>query len=121
LDEFVSALPDGYGHVVGERGVRLSGGQRQRIGIARALYADASVLILDEATNALDGLTEQQLMQTVVRLRGRYTIIVIAHRLSTLRPCDVIFELDCGRVTGSGAYDALLRSSETFRRLVNVP
>jgi ABC-type multidrug transport system fused ATPase/permease subunit len=106
---------------VGERGVGLSGGQRQRIGIARALYADASVLILDEATNALDGLTEQELMETVIRLRGRYTIIVIAHRLSTVRPCDVIFELDRGRVTGSGTYDALLGSSETFRRLANVP
>ncbi|MDB6157404.1 MAG: hypothetical protein JWO04_1110 [Gammaproteobacteria bacterium] len=121
LDEFVRTLPNGYSHVVGERGVGLSGGQRQRIGIARALYADASVLILDEATNALDGLTEQELMETVIRLRGRYTIIVIAHRLSTVRPCDVIFELDRGRVTGSGTYDALLGSSETFRRLANVP
>ncbi len=121
LDEFVDSLPGGYGHVVGERGVRLSGGQRQRIGIARALYADASVLILDEATNALDGLTEHELMETVVRLRGRYTVIVIAHRLSTVKPCDVIFELERGRVTGNGSYDALLGSSETFRRLASVP
>ena len=120
LDEFVSTLPNGYDHVVGERGGGLSGGQRQRIGIARALYAAASVLILDEATNALDGLSERELMDTVIRLRGRYTIIVIAHRLSTVRPCDAIIELDGGRVAGVGAYEALLGSSASFRRLANI-
>jgi ATP-binding cassette subfamily B protein len=121
LDEFVATLPNGYGHKIGERGIRLSGGQRQRIGIARALYTNASVLILDEATNALDGLTEQELMATIMRLRGRYTIILIAHRLSTVRACDVIFELDRGKITGSGTYSELLRHSESFSRLVNVP
>ncbi len=120
LDELVGTLPDGYDHIIGERGVRLSGGQRQRIGIARALYADASVLILDEATNALDGLSEQEMMQTIVRLRGRYTIILIAHRLSTVRACDEIFELDRGRLVGSGTYEGLLKDSETFRRMVNI-
>jgi ABC-type multidrug transport system fused ATPase/permease subunit len=120
LDEFVATLPGGYGHRVGERGVRLSGGQRQRIGIARALYANASVLILDEATNALDGLTEQEMMATIGRLRGRYTIIVIAHRLSTVRACDVILEIDRGKIKGSGTYEGLLGNSETFRRLADV-
>jgi HlyD family secretion protein len=120
LDEFVATLPGGYDHVVGERGVTLSGGQRQRLGIARALYADASVLILDEATNALDGLTEQEMMATIVRLRGRYTIIVIAHRLSTVRACDAIVEFDHGKIRASGTYEGLLRNSETFRRLANV-
>jgi ABC-type multidrug transport system fused ATPase/permease subunit len=120
LDEFVATLPGGYDHVVGERGVTLSGGQRQRLGIARALYADASVLILDEATNALDGLTEQEMMATIVRLRRRYTIIVIAHRLSTVRACDAIVEFDHGKVRASGTYEGLLRNSETFRRLANV-
>ena len=120
LDEFVSTLPSGYAHLVGERGARLSGGQRQRIGIARALYRDASVLILDEATNALDGLTEQEMMTTLLRLRGRYTVVLIAHRLSTVCACDVIFEFDRGKVTGSGTYDGLLRNSATFRRLANV-
>jgi ABC-type multidrug transport system fused ATPase/permease subunit len=120
LDEFVRTLPRGYDHPVGERGMSLSGGQRQRLGIARALYTDASVLILDEATNALDGLTEQELMATILRLRGRYTIILIAHRLSAVRACDVIFELDRGKVSASGSYADLLRNSETFRRLVNV-
>jgi ATP-binding cassette subfamily B protein len=121
LDEFVATLPHGYEHVVGERGMMLSGGQRQRIGIARALYTDASVLILDEATNALDGLSEQELVATLMRLRGRYTVIVIAHRLSTVRACDVIYELDSGTITGSGTYAELIRDSETFRRLAEVP
>lgn len=120
LDEFVSTLPGGYEHVVGERGVRLSGGQRQRIGIARALYTDASVLILDEATKALDGLTEQELLATIVRLRTRYTIILIAHRLGTVRACDTIFELERGKVISRGTYASLLLSSATFRRLENV-
>jgi ATP-binding cassette, subfamily B, bacterial PglK len=120
LDEFVSTLPLGYEHRVGERGVQLSGGQRQRVGIARALYTSASVLILDEATNALDGLTEQEIMTTLLRLRGRYTIILIAHRLSTVRACDLIFEFDRGEMTGSGNYFELLRTSETFRRLTKV-
>jgi ABC-type multidrug transport system fused ATPase/permease subunit len=74
---------------------------------------------LDEATNALDGLTEQELMATILRLRGSYTIILIAHRLSSVRACDVIFEFDRGKVTGSGTYVELLRNSETFRRLAN--
>jgi ABC-type multidrug transport system fused ATPase/permease subunit len=121
LDEFVGTLRDGYDHSIGERGTRLSGGQRQRIGIARALYTNASVLILDEAMNALDGLTEQELMATILRLRGHYTIILIAHRLSSVRMCDVIFEFDHGKVTGSGTYAELLSNSETFRRLVNAP
>ena len=100
LDELVATLPGGYDHVVGERGTRLSGGQRQRIGIARALYTDASVLILDEATNAQDGLSERELMATLLRLRGRCTIILIAHRLSTVRACDVIFEFRAGPARG---------------------
>ena len=120
LDKFVGTLPNGYGYTVGERGIRLSGGQRQRIGIARALYTDASVLIMDEATSAQDGLTEQELMATILRLRGRYTIILIAHRLSSVRACDVIFEFDRGKIAGSGTYIELLRNSETFRQLANV-
>jgi HlyD family secretion protein len=120
LDELVAALPGGYAHRIGERGVSLSGGQRQRIGIARALYTNASVLILDEATNALDGLTEQELMTTIMRLRGRYTIIVIAHRLSTVRACDVIFEFEHGRISGRGTYAELLQGSESFKRLVEM-
>jgi ABC-type multidrug transport system fused ATPase/permease subunit len=119
LDEFVGTLPQGFEHRIGERGINLSGGQRQRIGIARALYTNASVLILDEATNALDGLTEQELMTTIMRLRGSHTIILIAHRLSTVRACDIIFEFERGRISNSGSYAELLRDSESFKRLVN--
>jgi ABC-type multidrug transport system fused ATPase/permease subunit len=119
LDKFVDGLPGGYQHIVGERGMKLSGGQRQRIGIARALYTDASVLIMDEATSAQDGLSEQELMATLLRLRGRYTIVLIAHRLSTVRACDVIFEFDGGEMTASGTYIELLNNSKTFRRLAN--
>jgi ATP-binding cassette, subfamily B, bacterial PglK len=118
LDELVATLPGGYDHFVGERGVRLSGGQRQRIGIARALYTDASVLILDEATNAQDGLSERELMTTLLRLRGRCTIILIAHRLSTVRSCDVIFEFQQGRLEASGTYERMVGASDTFRRSV---
>ena len=120
LDELIATLPCGYEQTVGERGIRLSGGQRQRIGIARALYRQASVLLLDEATNALDGLTEQELMATLGRLRGRYTSILVAHRMSTVRSCDVIFQLQDGKLIGSGTYDALLQSSEAFRRMAGV-
>jgi ATP-binding cassette, subfamily B, bacterial PglK len=117
LDEFIKTLPAGYDHRVGERGIHLSGGQRQRIGIARALYRAATVLVFDEATNALDGLTEQELMATLDCLRGRYTTILIAHRMTTVRSCDIIFELENGKITGSGTYDGLLKSSAVFRRM----
>jgi HlyD family secretion protein len=120
LDAFVGSLDGGYEHRIGERGMNMSGGQRQRIGIARALYRDASVLILDEATNALDGLTEQELMATILQLRGRYTVILIAHRLNTVRACDLIAELDQGRIVATGSYDELFRRSESFRRLAGM-
>jgi ATP-binding cassette, subfamily B, bacterial PglK len=120
LDAFVAELPDGFNHVIGERGVRLSGGQRQRIGIARALYKDASVLIMDEATNALDGMTEKELVETVMQLRGLYTIVLIAHRLATVQACDLIFEFDRGRIAAAGSYAKLLRDSDSFRRLARV-
>jgi ABC-type multidrug transport system fused ATPase/permease subunit len=120
LDDLIETFPTGYDHRVGERGIQLSGGQRQRIGIARALYRAATVLVLDEATNALDGLTEQELMSTLGCLRGRYTTILIAHRMTTVRACDVIFELENGKITGSGTYDGLLKSSAVFRRMTGV-
>jgi ABC-type bacteriocin/lantibiotic exporter with double-glycine peptidase domain len=120
LDEFIKSLPAGYEHRVGERGIQLSGGQRQRIGIARALYRTAAVLVFDEATNALDGLTEQELMATLGHLRGRYTTILIAHRMSTVRSCDIIFELEKGKIAGRGTYEGLLKSSAVFRRMTGV-
>ncbi|MCF8095710.1 MAG: ABC transporter ATP-binding protein/permease [Desulfobacteraceae bacterium] len=121
LHEFVvNELPQGYQTHVGERGVRLSGGQRQRIGIARALYHDPDVLILDEATSALDNLTEQVVMEAVHNLASRKTIILIAHRLSTVRSCDCIFMLEHGSLVASGRYDELLESSESFRAMAEV-
>ena len=118
LHEFVVAqLPEGYLTRVGERGVRLSGGQRQRIGIARALYHDPGVLVLDEATSSLDNITEKAVMDAVQNLGHKKTIIIIAHRLSTVRPCDTIFVLDQGRLAGSGPYDELTRSSPQFRAM----
>lgn len=115
LHEFVvSDLPQGYATMVGERGVRLSGGQRQRIGIARALYHSPQVLILDEATSALDNLTEQGVMEAVNNLGHDITIILIAHRLSTVRQCDQIYLLERGEVKASGTYKELVASNQQF-------
>jgi len=102
LEQFVSELPDGLDTVVGERGVRLSGGQRQRIGIARALYHDPAVLVLDEATSSLDTETESGVMESVRVLHGEKTIIIVAHRLSTVEHCDRIFRLERGKVIQEG-------------------
>ena len=109
LDAFVSRLPDGLETVVGERGIRLSGGERQRIGIARALYHDPAVLVLDEATSALDTATESLVMQAVMALRRTKTILVIAHRLSTVEHCDRLYRLEHGRVTAEGSSADVLR------------
>jgi len=116
LHDFITnELPQGYDTLVGERGVRLSGGQRQRIGIARALYHQPQVLILDEATSALDNLTEQAVMDAVHALGHEITIILIAHRLSTVRECDRIYLLDKGRLAGQGTYEELLMANADFR------
>ena len=118
LHEFVMAeLPDGYDTTVGERGVRLSGGQRQRIGIARALYHDPEVIILDEATSALDNQTERVVMDAVSNLSHSKTVILIAHRLTTVQQCDRIYVLEHGRIVGCGSYDQLMTSNEIFRQI----
>ena len=116
LAEFIESRPQGYQTVVGERGVRLSGGQRQRIGIARALYKRASVLVFDEATSALDDATEQAVMRAIDELSSELTIILIAHRLTTVRHCDTIIELEHGRVVAQAPYTELLERSESFRQ-----
>lgn len=111
LEEFVATLPEGLETVVGERGVRLSGGQRQRIGIARALYHDPSVLVLDEATSALDTATENGVMRAVNALQGSKTIIMVAHRLSTVEHCDRLYKLEQGRIVAEGTPQDMLASS----------
>lgn len=110
LEDFVASLPDGLETLVGERGIRLSGGQRQRIGIARALYHDPAVLVLDEATSSLDTATEHDVMQAVRALQGTKTIIIIAHRLSTVAHCDRLYRLERGRVVEEGAPDSMSAS-----------
>lgn len=97
LDEFVKTLPDGLETSIGERGIRLSGGQRQRIGIARALYNNPEVLILDEATSALDNDTEAAIMESINRLQGKKTLIIIAHRLQTIEKCDMVYRVENGK------------------------
>jgi len=120
LDELLEQLPDGLATRVGERGVQLSGGQKQRIGIARALYHDADVLVLDEATSALDGITEKLIMDAIHDFAGKKTIIMIAHRLATVRQCDSLYLLEQGRVTGHGTYDELASGNTTFQRMAKL-
>src|SRR5690606_5895570 len=108
LDTFVTSLPHGYDTLVGEREIRLSGGQRQRIGIARALYHNPDILILDEATSALDSVTEEVVMQAISELGRNRTIIMIAHRLTTVQECDRIYVLERGRVSAQGTYAELI-------------
>jgi ABC-type multidrug transport system fused ATPase/permease subunit len=117
LHDFVASLPGGYGTLAGERGVRLSGGERQRIGIARALYHDPEVLVLDEATSALDSVTENALLEALQALAGRKTVVMVAHRLSTVRGCDSICVMEHGEIVERGRYDELISVSQRFRSL----
>jgi len=110
-------LPHGLDTRVGERGVQISGGQKQRIGIARALYHDADVLVLDEATSALDGITEKLIMDAIHDFSGKKTIIMIAHRLATVRQCDSIYLLEKGKVADRGTYDELASRNSIFQRM----
>ena len=118
IADFIDSSPEGYQAYVGERGIQLSGGQRQRIGIARALYKQASVLVFDEATSALDSTTEQSVMDAIEGLSSNLTILLVAHRLTTVRRCDTIVELEHGRVVAQGTYEQLLECSPSFRSMV---
>jgi len=119
IAEFIESDPLGYDAIVGERGIKLSGGQRQRIGIARALYKRASVLVFDEATSALDNTTEQSVMDSIDALDRDLTILIVAHRLTTVQRCDTIVELDGSRVVAQGTYDELIEKSSSFRRMAH--
>ena len=110
LLDFVDQLPQGLQTNVGERGVRLSGGERQRLGLARALYGNPSLVILDEATSALDMETEAQVMSEVVGMKGQRTLLVIAHRLSTVKQCDRLYRLEAGRIVQEGTFAEVIGS-----------
>ncbi len=120
LDSLIESLDKKYEAPVGERGVQLSGGQKQRIGIARALYYGASVLLLDEATSALDGTTESNINQSIQSLMGKMTVIIIAHRLSTVQNCDRLVLLENGKIKADGSYNELLINSSDFQQLANI-
>jgi ABC-type multidrug transport system fused ATPase/permease subunit len=117
LEEFVAELPHGIESRVGERGVQLSGGQRQRIGIALSLYHNPEVLVFDEATSALDGITEKSIMRAINHFAGRKTIILIAHRFTTIQKCDVIYFMEKGRIVDHGTYKELMERNALFRAM----
>src|SRR5262249_46788494 len=118
LDAFVRSLPGGLDEMLGDRGIRISGGERQRIAIARALYRNPAVLVLDEATSSLDLQTEHEVSEAIDALRGTRTLIVIAHRLTTVRRCDRIAVLEAGRLAALGSFDELVAGSALFRALI---
>jgi ATP-binding cassette, subfamily B, bacterial PglK len=120
VSEFIKGLPGGYDTVVGERGIRLSGGQLQRIGIARALYSDPDVLIMDEATSALDGITEDVVMLAIDKLSHEKTIILIAHRITTVKDADKIYLMENGKIISEGEYQDMMEKSQTFRSMAKV-
>jgi len=119
-DFITEELPDQYNTLVGENGVRLSGGQRQRLGLARALYREPSVLILDEATSALDGITENIIIESLKNISSDLTVIIVAHRLSTVKHADKIYLLKQGKVADEGTYDNLINSSPEFRKMAEL-
>lgn len=120
LEPFVQRLSKGLDTIIGERGIKLSGGQRQRIGIARALYHNPDVIIMDEATSALDNATEKAVVSAINRLRGEKTIIMIAHRLSTVKNSDTMYFMNNGRIEIDGTYEALLKDHSGFRRMAQI-
>lgn len=115
LDHLIENLPKGYNSVIGERGIMLSGGQRQRIGIARAFYHNPEVLVMDEATSALDNVTEKHIIQALEKMRGDRTMIIIAHRLTTVKNCDKLYFMKEGKIEASGTHDELLERSSDFK------
>ncbi len=119
LDSFVSDLPEKYNTLVGENGVKLSGGQRQRIGIARALYNEPEVLVLDEATSALDGITENYVMEAIESLSNKLTLITVAHRISTIENCDMIYFLEDGKIKDYGNFSQLISKNAQFKEMAS--
>ncbi len=119
-DEFILGFPEGYDTIIGDRGMRMSGGQRQRLGLARAIVREPSILVLDEATSALDAESEEKVQSAVERLTGTLTVLIVTHRLATVRGCGLIHVLDNGRLIESGSWDELLRRRGKFAELVDL-
>ena len=119
LEDLIDHLPNGIKTMVGDNGIRLSGGQRQRIAIARAFYRESRLLILDEATSALDNTTESKVLKALSLINKKLTILIIAHRLSTVRECDCIYEFDKGRIKAEGSYENLIIKSDSFKKMIS--
>ena len=117
LDEFIETLPDGYDTVVGEGGVTLSGGQRQRLAIARALLMKTKIILFDEATSALDNDTQANIQESIKHMKGDFTIVIVAHRLSTIKGADRILVLDDGAIIQEGTHKQLMKSSTLYKNL----
>ena len=117
LDEFIESLPEKYNTIVGEGGVTLSGGQKQRLAIGRALLLKTEILLFDEATSALDNETQTKIQAAINNLKGEYTILIIAHRLSTVINCDKIFVIDDGKVESVGTHEYLINHSDVYNTL----
>ncbi|TRZ49930.1 ABC transporter ATP-binding protein [bacterium] len=117
LDDFIKSIPGKINGAIGENGMKLSGGQRQRLGLARALYRDPSILVFDEATSSLDVKTERKITNEIEKLSGTRTLIIITHRISTLKNCDVIYYMNEGKIIYSGSFTQLSRLSEEFRSM----
>jgi len=113
-------LPLAENSPLGNNGIQVSGGQKQRLSIARELFKEVDILVMDEATSALDTETERAIQENIDALKGKYTILIVAHRLSTIREADNIVLLNQGKIIGSGAYDDLVSKSETFKRMASL-
>jgi len=122
IDDMVASLPDGLNTMLGDRGLRISGGQRQRVALARTFYFGRQVLVLDEATSALDQEVEKEIVEEIHRLKGTKTLIVIAHRLSTVRECDVLIRIEQGRIVATGSFEQVVGAGEAeYYRVAAAP
>ena len=119
-DEFIEKLDFGFETMIGEKAARLSGGQKQRLGIARALYHQPLLLVLDEATSALDTFSESKVLEAIAGLTRTMTVIIVAHRLTTLKDCDLIIVFNNGEIEGQGTFDELKQSSVVFQKLLGI-